>query len=82
MPVKPLPHALLYSLLLAGSTHTSMARAEDEPPSMAFLEYLGSEESQVDNEWTGPVDMDIEQYLVSSNPETGKQSSGKNLDNP
>ncbi len=59
---------LLYSLLIGSSLSVEATNA-DEPPSMDFLEYLGTEENLVDNQWTGPVDLDIEQYLVANSPD-------------
>jgi len=47
----------------------------DDAPSMDFLEYLGAEENEIDGELSGPVDLDLEQYLVANNPahNNGKQ---------
>jgi len=55
------------SLLISSLGYCSMLLA-DELPSLDFLEYLGSEESQVDDRWTSPVDLDIENYLVANQP--------------
>ena len=40
----------------------------DDAPSMDFLEYLGAEENEIDGELSGPVDLDLEQYLIANNP--------------
>jgi len=56
-----------YGLLISSLGYGSMLLA-DELPSLDFLEYLGSEESQVDDRWTSPVDLDIENYLVANQP--------------
>ncbi|HED35015.1 MAG TPA: hypothetical protein ENJ08_12520 [Gammaproteobacteria bacterium] len=63
MPVdnKKRPCVLLFGLL----AYTLPCIAE-ELPSLDFLEYLGSEESRVDEQWSSPVDMDIEQYLAEN----------------
>jgi len=41
----------------------------EDTPSMDFLEYLGTEENEIDGELSGPVDLDLEQYIVANNPE-------------
>ena len=66
MPVKS--KHIIYGLMLV---HVLPVMAE-ELPSLDFLEYLGSEESRVDNEWSSPVDLDIEQYLATNQPNIKK----------
>jgi len=54
---------IFYGLLLL-----ALPAMAEELPTLDFLEYLGSEETQVDNEWSSPVDLDIEQYLAANQP--------------
>jgi len=58
---------VFYSLLISSAVYSAMLLA-DELPSLDFLEYLGSEENQIDDRWTSPVDLDIENYLVANQP--------------
>ena len=58
---------MFYSLLTSSAVYPAMLLA-DELPSLDFLEYLGAEENQVDDRWTSPVDLDIENYLVANQP--------------
>lgn len=71
MPVnnRTSPCVLLFGLL----AYTLPSIAE-ELPSLDFLEYMGSEESQVDEQWSSPVDMDIEQYLAENRPAENRQT--------
>jgi len=65
--------AVFCSLLISGAVYPAILLA-DELPSLDFLEYLGSEENQVDNRWTSPVDLDIENYLVANQPQAQPQA--------
>lgn len=42
----------------------------DEVPSMAFLEYLGGVENEVDGQLSSPIELDLEAALVAG---SGKQ---------
>jgi hypothetical protein len=58
---------MLCSLLICCPAMLLPANAEEQL-SLDFLEYLGSEESKVDEKWSSPVDLDIEQYLIAETP--------------
>ncbi len=75
-----LQHGFLYGVLACSPAY-SPALIGAEQPSLAFLEYLGSEESKIDNKWSSPVDLDIEQYLMDKkliDNDTTKNSTGLN----
>jgi len=54
----------------------------EEQPSLAFLEYLGSEERKVDEKWSSPVDMDIERYLAEHTQTTTAPTEKPSLNSP
>lgn len=58
MPVKPL---CLSAFLLA----SPVLLADEPPPSADFLEYLGSMEVKVSDEWVDPVSLDIEHPKIA-----------------
>ncbi|VAW59822.1 hypothetical protein MNBD_GAMMA11-103 [hydrothermal vent metagenome] len=74
---RTVPGTLLLSLLTYGSIHTPLVA--EERPSQAFLEYLGSEESRVDDKWSSPVDMDIERYLAENTQTTAAPAEKPSL---
>jgi len=67
MPVKSAEPIPLYGLFISGLLFAVPIQAE-ELPSMDFLEYLGAEENEVDGELSGPVVLNLEQYLIATNP--------------
>jgi len=70
MPVKRskmVRHLLLCGLLSAFNVPA------DEMPSMAFLEYLGGVENEIDGQLSSPVELDLEAAFVASN--SGKQKT-------
>lgn len=74
MPVKCSKMAC--RLLLCGLLPAFNVRA-DEMPSMAFLEYLGSVENEIDGQLSSPVELDLEAALVASNAEQKKSDEVK-----
>jgi len=61
-------------VLLFGLLACTLPSIAEELPSLDFLEYLGSEESQVDKQWSSPADMDIEQYLAENRQTENRQT--------
>ncbi len=70
MPVKR--RKIVSRLLLCGLLPAFNVPA-DEMPSMAFLEYLGGVENEIDGQLSSPVELDLEAASVASN--SGKQET-------
>lgn len=64
MPVKR--SKIVRCLLLCGLLPAFNVPA-DELPSMAFLEYLGGVENEIDGQLSSPVELDLEAAFVASN---------------
>ena len=74
MPVKC--SKIVRRLLLCGLLPAFNVPA-DELPSMAFLEYLGGVENEIDGQLSSPVELDLEAALVASNAEQKKSDEVK-----
>jgi len=74
MPVKR--SKMVRHLLLCGLL-PSFNMPADEMPSMAFLEYLGGVENEIDGQLSSPVELDLEAALVASNTEQKKSDEVK-----
>ena len=74
MPVKR--SKIVRRLLLCGLLPAFNASA-GELPSMAFLEYLGGVENEIDGQLSSPVELDLEAALVASNAEQKKSDEVK-----
>jgi len=68
MPVKPC--SIASCILLSGLLPVINVQA-DEMPTMAFLEYLGGVENEVDGQLSSPVELDLETALAAR---SGKQT--------
>ncbi len=69
MPVKR--RKIASRLLLCGLLPAFNVLA-DEMPSMAFLEYLGGVENEIDGQLSSPVELDLEAAFVVSNADQKK----------
>ncbi|VAW66909.1 hypothetical protein MNBD_GAMMA09-3124 [hydrothermal vent metagenome] len=76
-----LPSARLICGLLVCGLIVSLPVLAEEQPSLDFLEYLGSEERKIDDKWSSPVDLDIEQYLTDKKLINNDTSTHKPADN-